>query len=113
MKIKECEVSIEGQGVLSKTDHPEPFNDGEYLHYTRFHPQLKDMIGAVGYFYDEDPSNMSKQTLIEVDYDGCPVSATSSWAYFAVPIKLEKTELTPQEVADKFGVPVEQLRIKE
>ena len=113
MKINECEVSIEGQGVLSKTDHPEPFNDGECLHYTRFHPQLKNMIGTEGYFYDEQTVFMGIGCLTGVNKDGCPMNDYRAFCYFAVPIQPEKTELTLQEVADKFGVPVEQLRIKE
>ena len=99
-------------------DHPEPFNDGEYLHYTRFHPQLKDMIGTEGYFYDTAFNAAIKGVLKSLSENGSPMVATFDinripYAFFAVPIKPEKTELTPHEVADKFGVPVEQLRIKE
>ena len=95
-----------------------PFNDGEYLHYTRFHPQLKDMVGAEGYFYDEQTVFMGLGRLSGVNKDGCPMNDYRAFCYFAVPVEsgtaeTEKTELTLQEVADKFGVPVEQLRIKE
>ena len=98
-------------------DHPAPFSDGEYLHYTWFHPQLKDMIGTEGHFYDVAAANVgvhNKKMLFGVNSDGFPYNKNrASYAYFAVPIKPEKTEVTLQEVADKFGVAVEQLRIKE
>jgi len=95
-----------------------PFNDGEYLHYTRFHPQLKDMVGTEGYFYDEQTVFMGLGRLSGVNKDGCPMNDYRAFCYFAVPVEsgtaeTEKTELTLQEVAAKFGVAVEQIRIKE
>lgn len=100
----------------SDNNHPEPFNDGEYLHYTRFHPQLKDMIGTEGYFYDikDTPILGYRGNIIGVSDSGYPLSAGHNiWAYFAVPIEQPKTEITLQEIADQFGVPVQHLRIKE
>ena len=97
-------------------NHPEPFNDGEYLHYTRFHPQLQDMIGTKGYFYDDTFMDYQRYQgfLNGVSSSGFPECKNDGYyAYFAVPIKTEKTEITLQEIADKFGVSVEQIRIKE
>ena len=130
-----------GKLRISLKPHPEPFNDGECLHYAWFHPQLEDMIGTEGYFYDFKVSNVGQveiERLGSVNKNGYPVTVQGmKYAYFAAPIKPKKpeTETTAQEaidefrnaildvvevlneklqeVADKFGVPVEQLRIKE
>ena len=121
--LYKCDLDKIGFGSLcfkklaieQESQHPEPFNDGKYLHYTRFHPQLKDMVGTWGYFYDVFhcvESSIYNQ-LIGVDCCGYPLNITCNYAYFAVPIKQPKTEITLQEIADKFGVDVEQLRIKE
>ena len=106
-------VAFSAVSDFKTLDHPEPFNDGEYLHYTRFHPQLKDMIGTDGYFYDEQIVFMGLGRLSGVNKDGCPMNDYRAFSYFAVPIEKPKTEITLQEIADKFGVEVEQLRIKE
>ena len=100
-------------------EYLEPFNDGKYLHYTRFHPQLKDMIGTKGYFYDFRVSRVGQvgrqmKMLGYIEEDGYPRTEDGAvFAFFAVPIKPGKTEITLQEIADKFGVDIEQLRIKE
>ena len=128
-EIKDFNLLIlEGSGTIrvekadfADEDHPEPFNDGKYLHYTRFHPQLRDMIGTEGYFYDDEETKgqWQRARLIGIAEGGNPQSnifghgLPANYAYFAVPIKPEKTEITLQEIADKFGVSVEQLRIKE
>lgn len=99
MRVNETSVSLEVQGVLSKSDHPAPFNDGKYVHYTRFHPQLRDMIGTEGYFYDFVNSGFPLshfETLRTVDLFGYPCDGLFRFAYFAVPIKPEKTEITLQ-----------------
>ena len=100
---------------INPRSNPEPFNDGKYLHYTRFHPQLKYMIGTEGYFYDcmDRVEDSVWGELKGVDRGGYPENNRTCYAYFAVPIKPEKTEITLQEIAAKFGVSVEQLRIKE
>ena len=101
---------------INPRSNPEPFNDGKYLHYTRFHPQLQDMIGTEGYFYDciaTDVNDRALKRLKSVTKNGYPHSDNGWWSYFAVPIDQPKTEITLQEIADKFGVSVEQLRIKE
>ena len=117
----------------SDSNHPEPFNDGECLHYTRFHPQLKDMIGTEGCFYDCSPKHMMNGILDMTDNDGYPVCDDAVYAYFAVPIEkpkkipityqealrnsildvVEALNCKLQEIADKSGVDVGQLRIKE
>ena len=95
-------------------NHPEPFNDGKYLHYTRFHKELlKKMIGTEGYFYSVDRHKQQTGKLESISPQGNPVVHGQSFCYFAVPIKPEKTEITLQEIADKFGVAVGSLRIKE
>ena len=122
-EIKDFNLFVhEGAGTIrvEKADvtnehNPEPFNDGKYLHYTRFHPQLRDMIGTEGYFYDFVNSGFTLShfdTLRTVDLSGYPCDGGSRFAYFAVPITPEKTEITLQEIADKFGVSVGSLRIK-
>ena len=96
-------------------DHPEPFNDGQYLHYTRFHPQLKDMIGTEGYFYDVAVGVVgvqNKRPLYSVDSDGFPRTKNGdSYAHFAVSIEKPKTKLTMDEIAEKFGIPIDELVI--
>ena len=99
---------------LTDEPHPEPFNDGKYLHYTRFHPQLRDMIGTEGCFYDEHPESGYYGVLSGRNCQGYPNTVSCAhYSYFAVPIEQPKTEITLQEIADRFGVAVEQLRIKE
>ena len=103
--------------VPAPNKHPEPFNDGEYLHYTRFHPQLRDMIGTEGYFYDGTWSDRvyrcMMRPLTAISPDGFPIDEYGSWAYFAVPIK----KITPQipenvkHIAEKVGVSDDELGV--
>ena len=120
----DCFTEVDSPGEQkAQNGIPEPFNDGKYLHYTRFHPQLQDMIGTEGYFYDDafNPSMIAKRTLSGTNKGGYPLVGiggigdqdSGAYAYFAVPIEKPKTEITLQEIADKFGVDVERLRIKE
>ena len=98
--------------------YPEPFKltgeDGAvYDVYTRFHPQLKDIIGTEGYFYDAetDPENGYQDGLSCVAEDGHPCSKFGTkYAYFAVPIEQPKTaEITLQKVLDKAEITKEEL----
>ena len=106
-------ITLSAKPEKITSERPEPFNDGKYLHYTRFHTQLKDMIGTEGYFYDEQIVFMGLGRLSGINKDGCPCNENRAFCYFAVPIEKPKTEITLQEIADKFGVSVEQIRIKE
>ena len=95
---------------------PAPFryidSDGkEYDVYTMFHPQLKDMIGTEGYFYDVVTRAGIRGKLNGVSGNGCPTGAGAVSAYFAVPIEKPKTKLTMDEIAEKFGIPVDELVI--
>ena len=95
---------------------PAPFryidSDGkEYDVYTMFHPQLRNMRGTKGYFYD-DVEFMRKSVLGGCDDEGYPETiAGTCYAYFAIPVEKPKTQLTMDEIAEKFGIPVDELVI--
>ena len=106
--LYKCDLDKIGFGSLcfkklaieQESQHPEPFNDGEYLHYTRFHTQLKDMIGTDGFFYDDNEIFMGFGKLSGLNKDGCPCNENRAFCYFAVPIKKPKIET--QTVPDRL-----------
>ena len=65
---------------------------------------VQGLVGEVVFFIDNDESR-------EANYDSIQELKDNDW-HIKQP-KPEVTELTHQQIADKFNIPIEQLRIKE
>jgi hypothetical protein len=95
-----------------------------YKVYTHLHPQLKDMIGTWGFFYNHNIQSVvvvgtfSYMKLLGIDEDGYPKCEAGITSFFAVPIiahektakivitendKTREVELT-QEQIEQLGI---------
>ena len=100
--IVEYMIKQDAKEDIEQYPAPLPYTapDGrKYNVYTHMHPQLNNMIGTYGYFYDYSPTDrigekkykykLEKTSRMKNGHPSCENGKI--WSFFAVPVEQEKT----------------------